>query len=217
MKKFISPEDKLLGLIKGKPRKPEMASQVSAVPVELKRQQRKPGWPKVDFAMGLKNFLCSFKRVFFSTVGVKTVLWVSFIFSCIYLGFSLVYPFFGLRAIILPHVDSHPGREMVQLALKENKPFEYYAEAVKGKQIFGGAAMREQGAVPVRGSAELVKDFNLIGVISGDNPQAVIEDKKMQKSYTVANGQFVGEFQVEDIKEGKVMLNYQGQRFELSI
>ena len=216
MKEHLSPEEKLLGLIKGKSRKPEMLPQVVAVSVEPKQQQ-KPGWLKVDLRLGFKDALRSFEQVFFSAAGIKTVLWASFVLSCIYLGFSLVYPLFGLRTIALPKVDSRSGREIVQPALKENKPFEYYVEAARGKQIFGGAVLQESGAAPVRGSADLIKDFNLLGVISGDNPQAVIEDKKIQKSFTVTKGQFIGEFQVEDIKEGKVMLNYQGQRFELSM
>lgn len=194
MKEHLSPEEKLLKLIKGKPFKPERMPQVPAHSAALK-------WP----------------RVFISLNGVKITLAGFFIFSCIYLGFSLVYPFFGLRMITLPKADAYPGREMVQAAPKENKPFEYYLEAARGKQIFGGAASREPGAAPERGSSELVKDFNLMGVISGDNPQAVIEDKKVQKNFTVTTGQFVGDFQVEDIKEGKVMLNYQGQKFELFI
>lgn len=216
MKEHLSPEEKLLRLIKGKSSKPKITLQVPTVSAELK-PQRKPGWLKIDLRLGFKDALRSFERIFFSAAGVKTVLWAAFIFSCIYLGLSLIYPLFGLRTIALPKVDMRSGNGTVQLTAKENKPFEYYVEAAKGKQIFGGEVLQESGAVPVRGSAELVKDLNLLGVISGENPQAVIEDKKIQKSFTVTKGQFVGEFQVEDIKDGKVMLNYQGQRFELSI
>ena len=201
MKEHLSPEEKLLRLIKGKPLKLERTPQVLAHSMASKWLSPKRGW----------------RQVLISAAGVKMVLGVSFIFSCIYLGFSLAYPFFGLRTIILPKADVYLGREIVQAAPKEDKLFEYYLEAVQGKQIFGGAALQEPGAASERGNTELIKDFNLMGVISGDNPQAVIEDKKVQKNFTVTTGQFIGEFQVEDIKEGKVMLNHQGQKFELFI
>jgi type II secretory pathway component PulC len=64
---------------------------------------------------------------------------------------------------------------------------------------------------------ELMKEINLLGVISGANPQAVIEDKKSGKTYYVTEGQMIGDFQVEEIGYGKIILNYNGQKFELNI
>jgi type II secretory pathway component PulC len=100
--------------------------------------------------------------------------------------------------------------------VQEVKPYEFYLEGIKSKQIFSSASRPEETARPASAaSADLIKGINLVGIISGDRPQAIIEDKIMQKTYYVAKGQFVGAFQVEDIQEGKVILSYRGERFEL--
>ena len=64
-------------------------------------------------------------------------------------------------------------------------------------------------------NTDLVKQLNLVGIIAGENPQAVIEDKNTQKTYYLNKGQFLGEIQLEDILEGKIIINHKGQRFEL--
>jgi len=215
MREHISPEEKLLRLIKGKAAKLKTTPQGTAVSTGSK-QQPVTGSLKPGFGLSFKETLRSFEQIFFSRLGIRTVLWTSFILACVYLIFALLYPLFGLRAITLPKVDSRQTAEILPAAQKE-KPFEYYAQAAAGKQIFGSATAVESTVAATRGSAELIKDFNLIGVVSGENPQAVIEDRKAQKSFTVTRGQFVGEFQVEDIQEGRVILSYQGQRFELSM
>ena len=48
MKEHLSPEEKLLGLIKGRPSGPKILPQISTVSVETKGQQRKPGAVKVN-------------------------------------------------------------------------------------------------------------------------------------------------------------------------
>ncbi|MCM8789708.1 MAG: hypothetical protein NC916_01615, partial [Candidatus Omnitrophica bacterium] len=62
---------------------------------------------------------------------------------------------------------------------------------------------------------EATKDLKLLGIIFGDNPQAIIEDAKNQKTYYLNREQSIGDFIVEDIRDGKVILDYQGQKFEL--
>ena len=67
----------------------------------------------------------------------------------------------------------------------------------------------------IAANVDLLKDITLVGIITGANPQAVIEDKKSLKNYYVTKGQFIGQMQVEDIQEGKIIINYKGQKYEL--
>jgi type II secretory pathway component PulC len=63
--------------------------------------------------------------------------------------------------------------------------------------------------------AEIISQYNLSGIVSGDNPKAIIEDKKSQKSYFLREGESAGDLTVEKIGAGKVSLDYKGEKFEL--
>ena len=147
----------------------------------------------------------------------RRVILIILVLSCIYLVFAFIYPFIFLRTVKLPVVakDSNAGLEAMPNI--EQKPLEEYLQGLGDKQVFGSGG--STGVIgPASGlSAELIKDINLVGIIAGDTPQAIIEDKKSQKTYYLNKGQFIGEFQLEDIQEGKIILNFNGQRFELHI
>lgn len=138
---------------------------------------------------------------------------VLFFLSVIYLAVSFIYPLTGLKKINLPQ----PGQQKTGTPLKEEvKPLEFYAQAINQRQIFGSALVGSSGQ-PIVAAGEALKDISLVGVISGEPPQAVIEDKKAQRTYYAIKGQSVGEYQLEDIQDGKVILNYDGKKYELHI
>ena len=76
--------------------------------------------------------------------------------------------------------------------------------------------------IDTRGSSrvskgEALQDFNLLGVITGDDNQAIIEDKKTKRTFFLYKGDSFREFKVYDIREGSVTLDYQGERIELKM
>lgn len=62
---------------------------------------------------------------------------------------------------------------------------------------------------------DYIANLNLLGIISGMRPQAVIEDSNENKNYTVGVGDYIKDFFVEEIGSGRVSLDYQGEKFEL--
>jgi hypothetical protein len=82
---------------------------------------------------------------------------------------------------------------------------------LQSPDVPGGAA----GAELVQN--DLTKDLSLMGIISGENPQAVIEDKKGQQTLYLTKGQFISDMRVADIQENKVILEYRGKRVELHL
>ena len=201
MRDNISPEEKLLRLIRG----------------PKKKESLQPQNP-VDSAVGPKTSLAQQQQVLqklTSFLNIRKIIAAAFILSSIYLILSFVYPFIAAKKEILPKIV--PGKEEeARVETKEEiKPVDYYLEGAQ-RQIFSSpTAAQEAGQPPTAATADLVKDITLIGIISGETPQAIIEDKKTQKTLYVTKGQFIGELQVEDIQEGKVILNYKGQKFEL--
>ncbi|MCM8781664.1 MAG: hypothetical protein NC828_01200 [Candidatus Omnitrophica bacterium] len=100
-----------------------------------------------------------------------------------------------------------------------SQPFSYFAEQVGSKTIFAPAVTEEitpKISVEEGPKLEDVKaQLNLLGVISGDNPQAIIEDKKTQKTYFLNRGSMFDDVVVKDILENKVILIYKEEEFEL--
>lgn len=64
---------------------------------------------------------------------------------------------------------------------------------------------------------EIMGSLNLLGIITGDNNQAIIEDKTLKKTYFLYKGDSFGGLKVYDIKESAVILEYNGEKIELNI
>jgi type II secretory pathway component PulC len=204
MKENISPEEKLLKLIrKGKKEEPSRIKQTAQILPLAKR--------------GIKFSFSSLFEKFAPRLNLSKVIFAAFALSCLYLIISLIYPLIGLKKINLPKISVEKISEPKTELKNETKPFEFYQKGIENRRIFGGGTAAGESGLPSAGNinVDLAKDINLVGIISGENPQAIIEDKKTQKTYYVNKGQTIGEILVEDIQEGKIIVNYRGQRFEL--
>jgi len=205
MKDTSSPEDKLLRLI----RNPKKPAATQAPKTDLSKS-------KAAYSANAKTELRSGPQIgnYRKLLNARWLFFWLFLACGIYLISSLIYPWVGLKNIRLPRPSDKPEKETLS-AKHTAKPLEEYLESVKDRQIFSGtSAVADVSPVNVA-NIDSMKDISLVGIISGDNPQAVIEDKKAQKTYYVTKGQFIGEMQVEDIGEGKIIINYAGQKYEL--
>lgn len=64
---------------------------------------------------------------------------------------------------------------------------------------------------------EILGNLNLLGIITGDNNQAIVEDKALKKTFFLYKGDSLGELKVYDIKESMLILDFEGERIELKI
>jgi len=64
---------------------------------------------------------------------------------------------------------------------------------------------------------EVLGSFTLLGIITGDNNQAIIEDKVLKKTFFLYKDDSLGDFKVYDIKDSVVILEYKGEKIELNI
>jgi type II secretory pathway component PulC len=206
MKENISPEEKLLRLIRGPKKQASLDVKPPGTGGNLRTDLKQSAFALIRQRLSLpyKNFLSLQKIIVFS-----------FIVSGAYLIISLIYPLIFLKKIELPTVTQGKTREVKIAPSEEIKPYDFYKEAVGNRKIFGGALSQEASIPASSANIDIMKDINLVGIITGDNPQAVIEDKKTQKTYYVNKGQFIGEVLVENILEGKIIVSYKGQRYEL--
>lgn len=211
MKDNISPEEKLLRLIRGDKKPKPVGKALDDTGIDKKTI---PSIANLKSPINKSTY--SLARAYLTGGAIQKIMVALMAASVIYAAVSFIRPSAGLDKVSLPEAGLKKIDGLDFAPKEELKPYEFYLEPTKQRQIFGNAPVPE-AAIPkvATDGTDFIKQINLVGIISGDNPQAVIEDKNTQKTYYVSKGQFIGEIQIEDIQEGKIILNHKGQRFEL--
>ena len=208
----ISPEEKLLKLIRGQKKE----GTINETPLQAKPALKFTESEKIQTPLP-KSTPRQNRAVDKYRFSLKTehIFGFAFFLACVYLILSLLYPLFGLKKGEVPHITIPKITEQPQEKSPEPQPVDFYLQGIKSKQVFASPVAQEAGNVGGGVDIDLTKDINLVGVISGDNPQAVVEDKKAQKVYYLSKGQYLGQFQIADIQESKIVVTYKGQNYEL--
>ncbi|MFA5256112.1 MAG: type II secretion system protein N [Candidatus Omnitrophota bacterium] len=223
MHKNISPEEKLLSIIKGRRNAPE----IDAPKDKVKSIESFPHavWDKIDgyISAVLKNDF--FKNSILDARILKifnkyAVIAVALIAGYLVLDIIFVSP--SRKAAALFAKVSGSGTPVVVSAEKtmpvETKSYSYYSNRMSGRNIFSGTSgiRAESQSSDMEQSAELSGgDLGLVGIVPGNNPQAIVENKKSQKTYYLVKGQSINGITVEDISEDRVALEYRGKKTTL--
>lgn len=208
MQRDISPEERLLALIKGKHKKPP--ERVEGRPPDSKALQ--PERPRIEISF--------FKNKIFEPAVLKSLnrylaaILIIFVLYFI-LDSLLIKPYRNIETLLSQPSDSGPVRQAKGETLSEMKDYSYYSKEISGEKIFGPPHKGEDAPRKGEESEDLSKNLNLVGIIAGENPQAIIEDKKSQKTYYLNKNQSFNGFTVEDISGGKVVLDYGGKKVSL--
>ena len=204
----ISPEEKLLTLIRGKKKKSEEKSDTE-LPKEKKiKKPRIVVFPRINskHLLGLTRF------------GAKPLLIVIIILLVCFVGYESRS---GIkikdRVNLLLQKEGKEKKETEEepVALK---PYSYYTQEIKGKSLFAPLVI-EKPVIAVVKKIEKIEDicknYLLKGVIIRERPEAFIEDSKSRRNFTVNIGDTIGKVQVKDIKKNGVTLGYEDQIYDL--
>jgi type II secretory pathway component PulC len=219
MKRDFSPEEKLLRLIKSSAKKDAdkdkleikaaLPPSANGAPSGYKRNNRE--------ATRASSLTMPFKGIGINTKNVNLILVVTLIGLLVYFLADLLYsPYYKKEA----DITAQPEKEAVEpkeKAVPPIEPFSYYASEVASRNLFLPQESEVTAVQTGPSVEEISTGLSLIGIISGDRPQAIIEDKKTGKSYFLYKGGLVGQVKVMDILEDKVVMEYQGQAFELML
>lgn len=95
---------------------------------------------------------------------------------------------------------------------------EYYLDKVKKRDIFRMGARPDAPDMGLSSKAvEATQNYRLAGISWSDDPDAMVEDIKAQKTFFVKKGQTIsgGDITVEDITKDRVILRYGKDKVEL--
>ena len=221
----FSPEEKLLRLIRGKKRDeakpaPEKVDSSAVIPPATGTQNMKYSRPANEAVEDEGRY---FK---FLNLGLVIILVVIIVFY----AFDIVNPDSERSAFVRPHRSGGESRPPQQPAVSEPQganieaqpvPFSTYAEAIGKRELFKPPKSdivkeKEKTAAQKKESgSDKLKSLSLIGIIGGERPQAIIEDKKDKKTYFLNKGQTISDMKVEDILGDRIILDFDGEKFDL--
>ena len=198
------PEEKLLRLIRGKGKEPRPA----AAPVP-------PAGGAASAASGGVGFshegMLRWSR--FAVAGLGVVL----IIEMVWLIIEAMRP---VLAVTVPPMAATPSVGTSAAVPRQDIP-SFAASA--SRPLFGSSAAATSPAPSGRTSQttmgkQLTSRLTLVGIVSGNPPQAIIEDSEAKKNYFVSVGQAVADGAVlEQVLDNRVVLDLDGEKIELSL
>lgn len=159
-----------------------------------------------------------FRKLFTINLLIKLLLGV----IAVSLAFTLYSFFFGQRAAFKKEILNSSSRLTAlpqQLIQQNRKDYSLFLSGLKARKVFSSPYAKKPK--PVSGASreelnKIIESLRLAGIKSGDSARAIIEDKRMGKVfYLKEGGTFLDNIELEKIKKDSVILNCQGESYEL--
>lgn len=97
------------------------------------------------------------------------------------------------------------------------EPVSYYAGPIASRDLFTAKAATAEKEKPLPNVMQKISKLRLQGIISGLDPQAIIEDIQTKQTHFLSVGERIGDIELREILPGKVILYYYGQEVELGL
>jgi hypothetical protein len=98
------------------------------------------------------------------------------------------------------------------------KGVSYYIGKLSGRDIFRRQPKPDEALnEPVFSTkmADMTANLKLVGISMSDDPDAMVEDTKLEKTFFVKAGSMIGDLRVDEITKDKIVLKYNKELFEL--
>ncbi|MBL7068668.1 MAG: hypothetical protein ISS34_02270 [Candidatus Omnitrophica bacterium] len=212
MTKDSSPEEKLLNLIK-KRKKEKALPKTDYFQAALPKSRETASQRKEDISS--MQFLKIGSAVTLENIRrLNTILFAVLIMMLLY----FIVELFLIPNEKIPAIEEGASRRALGVVRDgEPKPYSYYSKNIN-KEIFRPLVKEERrNAEPKVPLEELMNNLSLLGIISGEQPQAIIEDKKVKKTFFLREGQSASGIFLKKIHDGTVTIVYKGEEFILTM
>ena len=256
MDKEISPEERLLHLIKVKKMPnmdvehaaeepqdiPDLSDNIVPVPVSSGADSIKDKNEHQPFAAGVNSDKSKLKifpakpRININPTYIVIAIILISISAVLYFIFNLAgakddQEVENLKKLIASISETgqpdSPGPEE-KAPVQDKKPvaqdktgasFDEYQKLINAKAIFASpvTGMRKASVPEGPSLNDLTKDLKLVGIMPGDIPQAIIEDKKNNQTLFLKEGETINDIKIKNISTGKVVLARNDEIVTLSL
>lgn len=210
MAREFSPEERLLNLIKRrKTRTKEGLDKRPSVPPQEPIDYKQKINTALSSVSGLNNAI-HLKNIKILNTFFFAILVIIIIYFVIEI-FLIPAEEPALPDVIKPDKPHVPEEIMAE-------PYSYYSKELKAKEVFKPLVKEEiRESIPEIPIEELIGNLALLGIVAGENPQAIIEDKKQQKTFFLREGESAGGILLKKIADGTVTVIYKGEEFNLTL
>lgn len=233
MKDKTSPEEKLLNLIKNKSKneeqKPEEKKE-STQPAQGENVKQEQPHIKTSAKITQRIILTknkivkaagqriAIKRNYISLL--NKLLLIVFIASAGYLIYTLLVKYKS-DTVIPEQIKQKKMIEETEGGLANIPSVDQYTSVVNSRQLFKmfeqPKPKAEEPKKPKITLQQILAGYTFIGIIFGDPPQAIVEEKRTKQSFYLSAGQFLGEVKIEKIEKGKVTVSYNEETMDIRI
>ena len=216
MQDTISPEERLLRLIRKDPKKSAKKEKEEEVSRGLKVFAKKSLAKRLSLS-GIFNLSRIKEQLSFNLI--NQFLFATLLILGIYLlaDFLIASPNRIEREILAFEEVKDAALEIPAVTSSSVKPVSHYTQTVKLRNLFTASGSKTEKTLPSPSFMQMVSKLKLQGIVSGINPQAIIEDTKTKKVYFLYPGERIGEIELKRILPGEVKLNYYGQEAKLAL
>jgi len=217
-KKEVTPEEKLLNLIRRSNKKPSKEKSSAQEHIPAGKESSKSVSASISHKASIlkeRNFVfAGIKSLNF--VLINRVVLLAVFASLLVLTFDLFF-----HSPDISKIKSSSKVRPMTASLKDDKeikPYAYYEKEIAKRNLFSSAPFDSQvkRVIPAGPTfKELIKSLELLGIVSGDEPQVIIEDKKLRKTYFLFTGDYLGEIKVEEVYSDRVLLEFKGEKISL--
>ena len=205
MPEEISPEEKLLRLIRKKER-PSHQNDTAANPAEAPRSQASS---KTEKKKENKQLLLVLEKLLFLACVVLLV----------YAAYEFLFVRMDIGRILKEKIPKPEDLIIEEVPISQNRqPYIYYAEQIKKRDIFESPLYKKENENPVPQTtvSDITRSLRLVGIVLDKNDEAIIEDLESRQTFFVHKGDHIKDAVVEEIQESKIILLYNNQRVELA-
>lgn len=213
-----SAEEKLLRLIKdatGKKEKPKVPEAADQNPSEVIKEEpvfkarRKPAvyTKRIERILKIPDL-----------PSLDIILRVGLILMALIFIFDIIQSNIHIKQVLTESEKTPEGTNLNLLPEKLSGDFSRFSSDINNRDIFITSPKSTLDSYTINSGpsiAQYVNKLKLLGTISGEKQQAIIEDETEQKNYTVSAGDYLKDFLVEEVGSGKVRLDYKGEKFDL--
>lgn len=207
----LPPEERLLRLIKGGDKKSENRAEAAG----KKKNGNGPIFSGVANFMFKNSFLRSSFFVFLNRIFLVVASVLAVYIVGTFLLNQMADDYGAIDESRQSRIDAEDKKEAGDRSVgisEEN--MQKFLNQVQGKKVFGTVSSPYPAIASAAGDS-VAKRFNLVGIVNGAQPQAIIEDAVTQKTYYIYEGQTIGGVTVKEITNGKTVLIYEGEEIAL--
>lgn len=233
----ITPEEKLLNLIKGskgseEKKKGEVPSDAKEAPKAGETPKAKEA-PKAEEAPKAKEEVEAKTKEHVPAVirkrkkelGNPFPILNKFLFLImsgvlVYMVVGYIFPYKS-KTDISERIEGREALKSAKEDLVVLPPLSNYTTAVRRRKMFKVYEPPKPKTVgptkPKVTLQQLLGGYTFVGIIGGDPPQAVVEEKRSKQSYYLSAGQYLGEIKIDKVQKGKVTVSYGDETMDIRI